>query len=273
MERVESYYDQHSLREWERLERHRTEFAVTMCALREHLPAAPARILDVGGGPGRYSLALALSGYSVTLLDLSAGNLALAREKAREQAVRLEGFVHGSALDLTGFPASSFDAVLLMGPLYHLLQSEQRAEAVRQALRALRPGGLLFTAFITRYAPIRDMAKYEPEQLHARREWYEALLATGIYRAPANTDGSAFTDAYFALPSEVRPFMEGLGLHTLDLIACEGITSMLEEKVNELNHEAWSAWAELNYRLGKDPSIHGSAEHLLHVGVKPGARV
>lgn len=269
MEKIEAYYDQHSQREWERLQRHRTEFAVTMCALREHLSGAPARILDVGGGPGRYSLTLADQGYHVTLLDLSAGNLALAREKARERGVTLEGFIHGTGLDLSAFPEASFDAVLLMGPLYHLLAEEQRAEAVRQALRLLKPGGLLFTAFISRYAPIRDMAKWEPEQLHPQRERYEQMLATGVYSAPA--DGSAFTDAYFALPAEIRPFMERFGLTTLDLIACEGFTSMIEEKLNELTGEAWDVWAELNYRLGKDPANHGVAEHLLHVGLKPGS--
>ena len=79
---VEQFYDGFAAQEWGRLERHRTEFAVTMRALRDWLPPAPATILDIGGGPGRYSIALAQLGYDVTLLDLAQGNLAFSSEKA-----------------------------------------------------------------------------------------------------------------------------------------------------------------------------------------------
>jgi 2-polyprenyl-3-methyl-5-hydroxy-6-metoxy-1,4-benzoquinol methylase len=82
MDRVQQYYDQNALDEWQRLERHRTEFAVTMLALTQSLPQPPARIVDIGGGPGRYAITLAQKGYSVTLVDLSPENLALAREQA-----------------------------------------------------------------------------------------------------------------------------------------------------------------------------------------------
>ncbi len=78
---VEAFYDRDAEHEWERGDRHRTEFAVTLRALAEHLPPPPARILDCGGGPGRFSIELARQGYDVTLFDLSAGNLALARAK------------------------------------------------------------------------------------------------------------------------------------------------------------------------------------------------
>ena len=68
MGNVERIYDQHSQHEWERLERHRTEFAVTKRALQEWLPPAPAAILDIGGGPGRYTISLAKLGYQVANL-------------------------------------------------------------------------------------------------------------------------------------------------------------------------------------------------------------
>jgi hypothetical protein len=83
-------------------------------------------------------------------------------------------------------------------------------------------------------------------------------------------EGDSFTDAYFTDPSEVKPFMEKNGFETIDLIACEGVISMIEEKVNELTGELWEAWVKLNYKLGKDPTVHGAAEHLLYVGRKRG---
>ncbi len=94
---VEAFYDRSALTEWRRLERHRTEFAVTLRALEEHLSGLPCSVLDVGGGPGRYAIELARRGYRVTLLDLSGESLRLAREKAEQAGVSLVGFIHASA--------------------------------------------------------------------------------------------------------------------------------------------------------------------------------
>ena len=91
MSSIEQYYDENPAREWARLERHRTEFAVTMRALADYLPPPPADIIDIGGGPGRYAIALAQQGYHVTLVDLAAQNLVFAQEKAQETGVALAG--------------------------------------------------------------------------------------------------------------------------------------------------------------------------------------
>ncbi len=264
MSKIEQFYDGAVAREWERLDRHRMEFAITRRALAEHLPPPPAVILDIGGGPGRYAIALAGQGYAVTLLDLSQGLLDWARGKAAEAGVAVADYVHGNALDLGRFPAATFDAALLMGPLYHLLQAEDRARAVREAARVLKPGGLVFASFIVRYAAVRWGAKFAAERILEWRAREEGVLTTGH-----NVTEGGFTDSYFAHPAEIRPLMEGGGFETLDLLACEGVISMLEDEINPLQGEAWDAWVALNYRVCRDPSIHGAAEHLLYVGRKP----
>ena len=86
MNEVERYYDQCVEYEWERLERHRTEFAVTLRTLQEYLPPPPITILDIGGGPGRYAIALAQQDYEVTLMDLSKNLLDFAKEMEVELA-------------------------------------------------------------------------------------------------------------------------------------------------------------------------------------------
>ncbi len=148
MDEVEAFYDRNAQNEWDRLDRHKTEFAITLRALEEYMPRPPQDVLDIGGGPGRYSIALANRGYKVTLMRVG------------------------------------------------------------------------------------------------------------------------FTDSYFANPIEIRHVMESEKFETLDLVACEGIISMIEEKVNELDERTFEAWVELNYKLSKDPGIHGGAEHLLYVGRK-----
>jgi S-adenosylmethionine-dependent methyltransferase len=265
MKTVERYYDTDPVTEWERSERHPTEFAVTFRILDEYLPPAPARIADIGGGPGRYSITLTQRGYAVSLLDLSEGNLALAREKAAEAGVKLAEVRQADALDLSFYPDDHFDAVLLMGPLYHLLTLRERIQAVMEAERVLKPEGLIFAAFITRFAGFRDAAaRGFMTQVAANPKKYLDFLATGVYVA----DGSGFTDAYFAHPEEVIPLMESVGLHTLALAGLEGVIAGNEAHANQLDGDDWDFWVDLNYRLGLEPSLHGAADHLLYVGRK-----
>lgn len=264
---VKSYYDANPEREWARLEQHRTEFAVTMRAFSDYLPAQPATLLDIGGGPGRYSIALARMGYAVTLLDLSSVELDFARAKAKEEGVELADYVRANALDLSALSPASYDAVLLMGPLYHLLSEDERRRAILEARRLLRDEGLLFAALITRYAPIRFAAKFEPDLLLNGQPSAQEMLQHGENRPPHDQEGY-FTEAYFAHPSEVKPLMESCGFATLDLIGCEGVVARIEDRINELDGELWEAWVDLNYRVGKDPCLYGASEHLLYVGRK-----
>jgi S-adenosylmethionine-dependent methyltransferase len=262
VEVVQQFYDSNPQMEWERLERHPVEFAVTLRALKDYFPMPPARILDVGGGPGRYSIELTLQGYAVTLIDLSSGNLDLAQAKAAEVGVQIAHIQQGNALDLSSLPDIHYDAALLLGPLYHLLEKEQRIQAVQQTLARLKPGGLIAAAFIVRYAALRDLSIKDPAWILA--EGNRHLLNTG------ELIGRSFPHAYLAHPAEVIPFMESTGCQTLELIAAEGVMNKIDNHiVAEAKGDLWDAWIDLHYRLGKDPSLHGAADHLLYVGRKP----
>lgn len=261
---AESFYDQFAATEWTRLERHRTEFAVTLKAVRAHLPPAPCSILDIGGGPGRYAIELVRLGHAVTLLDVSSLSLKLAQEKAKEVQVTLADCIHGNALDLVQCEADSFDAVLMLGPLYHLLAEADRIRAIREARRVLRRGGRLFAAFITRFAPFRKVGATNPAWLAQNQSYAEQLYETGIHDRPTR-----FAKAYYVHPDEVLPLMESCDLYTLALVGCEGVLAGHEDQVNELSGEAWEAWVAWNYRLGLDPALYGAADHLLYIGEKP----
>jgi S-adenosylmethionine-dependent methyltransferase len=261
MSDVQTFYDQHAEAEWTRLDRHRTEFAVTLRALREFLPPSPARILDIGGGPGRYAIALTLHGYQVTLVDFSQASLALAHDKARQAGVTFDAVVHANALDLSALPAAAYASVLLMGPLYHLLTPAERWQAVQEARRVLTLQGCIFAAFVTRFAPLRDCACRYPATILDHWAYVEPLLAMGVDHHP-----QGFADAYFAHPADIVPWMERAGFATLGLLGCEGIVAGHEEPINTVSGEAWERWVDLNYRLGQDPSLHGAADHLLYIG-------
>ena len=266
-EHVARLYDSNPEREWQRMDRHRTEFALTLRALAEHLPPPPARVLDCGGGPGRYAIELARQGYQVTLFDLSAGNLGLAQQKAAEAGVSLASFEQGTALDLGRFAADSFDAVLLLGPLYHLLEAEERAQALAEATRVLRPGGPLLAAFISRYAAHRDAAVNYPTEPVEIPGLYEEIERSGKL-LPLAADPPTFS-AYFTHPAEVAPACWAAGLEVDRVLGLEGFVSIVEDGVNALSGPAWDWWVEANWRVAADPAIHGAVEHLLVVANKP----
>jgi S-adenosylmethionine-dependent methyltransferase len=267
VEFVQRFYDLGPQQEWERAERHRTEFAVTLRALAAHLPPPPARVLDCGGGPGRYAIELARQGYDVTLFDLSVECLRLAEEKAEEAGVTLVAYEHGTATDLSRFPDESFDALLLMGPLYHLLEEAERVQALREARRALKPGGVLFVAFITRQAALRSAAILEPYWPLEEPDLLELIIGAGQL-PPRGATGSGFV-AYFAHPREVVPLCRGQGFEVRTVLGVEGLVSMVEEQVNALDGAAWEAWVDLNWRVAPDPALHGGVEHLLVVAHRP----
>lgn len=263
---VERMYDVNPAGEWGRLERHPVEYATTRRALKEFLPENSS-ILDIGGGPGRYSIDLALDGHRVTLLDLSQANLDFAKAKAEDVEADIKQFIKGNALYLTDISDNSFDSVLIMGPLYHLLEVEERAKAVSEAMRVLRPGGVLFASFITRYAFIIDMLAKCPANVPNFKEniSYGRLLETGLH---LSTEFSGFTDAYFIHPFEVEPFMGEFGLDKLRLAGAEGIMGANEGAILGLEAGALQRWFDVCYELGTDPCTWGMACHMLYVGRK-----
>src|ERR1035437_2284186 len=121
MDNVQTYYDQDSSREWDRLAtKCQLEYFITMNVLEDLIGNRTLTILDLGGGPGRYAIELTKQGHEVTLVDLSESNLAHARSEASEQDVTIARIVHASAVDLSMLPDNYFDLALSMGPMYHL---------------------------------------------------------------------------------------------------------------------------------------------------------
>jgi SAM-dependent methyltransferase len=193
---------------------------------------------------------------------VSAESLQFAEAKAFEAGVTLAGCVQVDAADIRCFTSASFDAVLMLGPLYHLLEESRRRRAVAEGARILRNGGSVFAAFITRAAVLRYCALERPEWILKHGE---QLLATGL---PAESFEEGSFPAYFSHPAEVVPLMESGGFETMDLVGCEGVVSMIEERINELSGELWQAWVDINYRLGHNPTLYGASNHLLYIGRK-----
>lgn len=165
-----------------RLDTHPIELLVTLRTIRDSLPSTPQRIADIGGGPGKYAFALADQGHKVDLIDLSPGLIDLARTEQDQRgttgdAAVLESLAVGNALDRTILRDGLYDAVLLLGPLYHLLEEWERAEAVANACRLAKANGVIFVAFVSIAAHLRDIAMREPAKLVNDKEFYAKYVS------------------------------------------------------------------------------------------------
>lgn len=225
-----------------------------------------ARVLDLGGGPGHWTIWLARRGHQVVLADLSPRMLALAQRQIAEAGVTVEDVVELDARDLGRFEAGAFDVVLSLGPFYHLVEAADRGRAAREALRVLRPGGLLLATVMTRYAwMLGVMLEWGSNRLPDVRR----LLSDGVYRNP---EPGRFTDAYLYRAEEVQPFFEGCGFLTSGITASQSFLYLMQEQAAELaqrDPEGHRVLLDMAYEAATDPSIRGLSAHLLYSGRAP----
>ncbi|HTG74854.1 MAG TPA: class I SAM-dependent methyltransferase [Terriglobia bacterium] len=226
------------------------------------LPAPPSRVLDVGGGTGVYAIPLASRGYRVHLIDPVPLHVARARTLSEESNTTLESAAIADARSL-GLPDAMFDAVLLFGPLYHLTDRGDRIDALAEARRVLVPGGLLLSAYISRFASLCDGILRGSLQDPAFAAIVARDLTEGIHQNPTGRP-EWFTTAYFHRPDEIRPEIEAAGFRFEKLIAVEGPVWTNRDL------DAWLDDAILRERLLQalrrvetEPSLIGASAHLI----------
>ena len=220
--------------------------------LLRHLPHAPARVLDVGGGPGVYAAWLASLGYEVTLVEPV--------DRHREQASEHGTFaVEAGDSRALSAPDASMDVVLLMGPLYHLMDPADRARSLAEARRVARPGGLIAAAFISRHAPIIDVAaklRINDDEVFGRLR--------RLRREGRNEPGRGFTAAYFHTVEEIRADFAAGGLAEPAVYGIEGpLLGLAASGLAEDRPEFFEAALRAARLVEDDPAMLAANAHLL----------
>jgi S-adenosylmethionine-dependent methyltransferase len=261
---IADYYNNNPEREDDRLERHQLEFDLTWRYLTQYIPSQ-GYILEVGAATGRYTVELARCGHRVTALDLSEKLLEICQKRIQDAGLEeLVNFFPVDARDLSGIPAKDFDAVLLMGPLYHLMEEADRKAAIREGTNRLKQGGVLFSSFISRYGIMGDLLRNLPGWIENEAE-VQNILEIG--KNPDHIPGSGFR-GYFAKISEIALLHEAMGLETVAVVAVEPVISADDESYNRLQGSQRQRWLDLLHQISAEPSILGASRHILYIGRK-----
>ncbi len=261
---IASYYNSDPLREHSRLERHQLEYELTWRYLEQFLPHRGS-ILEIGAATGKYTLELAKRGYTVTAVDMSAGLLEENKRSIAEAGLdRQVHFVLADARNLSEVTERGFDAALLMGPLYHLVELADRQAVLGQAIERLRTGGIIFSAFISRFGIFGDLIKNMPGWIEDQEE-VRSILEHG--KDPDHYPGEGFR-GYFAEVSEIVPLHEEMGFGTITLAGVEPAISADDESYNRLEGKQRQLWLDLLFKISIEDSILGVSRHLLYIGRK-----
>jgi SAM-dependent methyltransferase len=242
------------------------EFARTAEILEGHLPSPPAVVADVGGGPGRYALWLAERGYAVHHRDLVPTHVEQLFADAASRGLTVDSRVcDARALDLQD---GSADAVLLLGPLYHLTRRADRLAALREAARVVRPGGPVFAVAISRWAP--RLHGEVAEKLYLHYPSIDGQVATVERSGRLEPLEPRAFSGYCHRPAQLRSEIRAAGLDLVDLEGVEGIAFALQDLEERLDDpRGRKAVLAAARELSRVPELLGLSPHMLATARRP----
>lgn len=254
VELINRFYD--GYRENQRLavSRHgQLEYFTTMRYIRRMIPKNSA-ILEVGAGTGRYSIALAKDEYNVTAVELAEKNLAIL--KRNSEGVRNIRSYRGDALDLSRFADDMFDAVLVLGPLYHLYEESDQKKALNEAIRVTKTGGVIMVAFLSVHAIMHD-------------NYLKGNVRVGIdenfteeYRV------KHFTEQLFTgfNVDEFEALFNNMPVEWITTVATDGALELAEGRTDFImSDKDFADFAEYHLMHCEKRELLGSSSHLLYI--------
>lgn len=267
LDKIRAYYA--SFDEWARLDAPEgaRELTRALEILADQL-APGARVLDLGGGPGRYAIELARRGHRVVLADLSPELLEVARQRVAAAGLPgVESFDVVDAADLGRYADGSFDAVIAFGPFYHLVGDAERRRAAAEIHRVLVSHGQAFIAFIPRFSgliALIDRAASKPVQVP------DAVLRTaadtGVFSNPTT---SGFQEGYYPLPGEIEQLFVASGFRFEDMLSLKSIANDRADRMARLDPTVRAEVERLARALCRRPEIIATCGHALLVVKKP----
>ena len=230
------------------------EFCTTMKYIHEYLKPG-MRVLEIGAGTGRYSLALAGEGYEVDAVELVERNIEVFRFKMqKENQVRL---IQGNAMDLSAYADETFDITLSLGPMYHLFDEKSKRKALEEAIRVTKKNGMIFIAYCMNEATMIQYC-FQKETIWEDRK--KGLLSEDFHWTANENDAFALMR-----PDEITALTKDYPVKRIKLIATDGATRYMDDIVDNMSDELFELYYKYHLSVCERQDLIGASNHTLDI--------
>ena len=238
------------------------EFLTTMRYIEKYLRPGH-KVLEIGAGTGCYSHALARKGYIVDAVELVPHHIEIFRKNT------LPGenitVTEGNALDLSAFTDDSYDITLLLGPLYHLYNEADKRQALREAIRVTKPGGVLFAAHV-----ISDGSLLDVGFMHGKID-VAAYLRDGLLDTKTFAAHSQPEDLFELVRKEdIDALMAAFPVRRLHYVATDGLSLLMREAIDSMGPETFALYLKYHFVICERPDVVGLSSHVVDIFQKNG---
>lgn len=229
------------------------EFTTSMKYIHDFIPdGKKLKILDVGAGTGRYSIALSREGHNVTAVELVERNL-----KVLESKHEHVNCWPGNAMDLSFLEDDTFDITLLFGPMYHLMSEEEKLKAFLEARRVTKNGGHIFVAYVMNdysvitYCFKQNKIKECIEKKSLTEDFHQIVTPDDLY-------------SYLRL-EDIDALNKKTGLKRVKIIAADGAADYMRRELNALDEESFNYFIQYHLANCERPELLGASSHVVDI--------
>ena len=233
------------------------EFLTTMRYINKYIRPGH-RVLEIGAGTGRYSHALARQGYSVDAVELVQHNMDVFRENTLpEENITIR---QGNALDLSAFPDDKYDITLLLGPLYHLYSKEDKEQAIQEAIRVTKKGGVIFAAYVISDGCLLD------EGFHRGNISVADYIREGLLDSETFAAKSEPKDLFELVRKEdIDELMSIFPVTRLHYVATDGCALFMRESVDAMDEETFQLYLKYHFATCEREDLAGVTSHAIDI--------
>lgn len=233
------------------------EFLTTMRYIKRYIKAED-RVLEIGAGTGRYSHVLARQGYAVDAVELVEHNIEIFRKNT--QSMENITVTQGNALDLSAFSDDEYDITLLLGPLYHFYTKEDKRQALQEAIRVTKPGGIVFAAYVISDGCLLDEG-FKRGNISVVEYIKEGLLDSETFAAKSEPK-----DLFELVRKEdIDDLMSVFPVNRLHYVASDGCALFMRETVDSMSDEMFGLYLKYHFATCERQDLLGVTSHSLDI--------